>query len=210
MKGKSGSRTLAQRILGALSRPQKPVVIDPRSIVRVDGRLTATPCRAHLFERAKGGIRCKWCGERPAGARTRRHGGRRVRTAVPEKDVQRSIIALLVHVGCRYDKKGEQSDIWVAGTRRPRSLPGVGHRASQTPGWPDLFAFLPKPRWPVAGLLAPTCVWIEVKADDGVASDAQTTFMERCRDRGIPHVMGGYDAAYAFLERHGFLKGTRA
>jgi hypothetical protein len=177
----------------------------PTVVLRRQTAAAAESC-VHLYEYQKGGRRCRFCGDPPPYQRARHAGAPARRECPPEKDVQRDVIQLLVAVGCRYSAKHE-TDIYVLGTRRPRSLPGLGHHTFQTPGISDLWVFLPAPRCPRPGmLLAPRAVWIEVKAEDGRPSDAQIRFQQQCCDRGIAHVTGGVAEVQAFLIQHGFLK----
>lgn len=188
-------------------RAVRAVVVTKTSSVAKSPDTLAATC-VHLFERAKGGRRCKWCGDPPTGTRVRRAAGApRIRQAVPEKDVQRSVIHLLCLAGCRYDPYGLHTDVYVNGTRRSRALPKSAHRTHQTPGIPDLFALLPlQPKYARVGCRAPSLVWIEVKAEDGIPSAAQSVFEVGCQARGVAHVMGGVDEVKAFLVRHGFIK----
>jgi len=160
-----------------------------------------TPC---LYERG----RCKFCGRPAYGRRKARARGQapRPRACASEKVVQRDCIALYVAIGCHYSAKDE-TDIYVLGTRRRR---GDHQGTMQTPGICDLWVFLPACA-PLAkpGAVTPTCVWHEVKAEDGVPSEAQLRFQQKCFNRGIAHVMGGVDALTAFLIQHGFLVGDR-
>lgn len=168
----------------------------------------------HLFQRGW----CVHCKGRSTFARGRRHGAaapgrprpQRIRRCMPEKDEQQLGLHLLVSIGCRYDKTGKDTDIWVFGTRRPRTLPKTAHSTFTTPGTPDVLAHLPLVARHAHHALAasqPRFVWWEVKAEDGTPSDAQLNFEAVCRSRGIAHVMGGHQALRAFLVKHGFLRG---
>lgn len=171
--------------------------------------MAGATCAAHLFEPARGGRRCRWCGARPDGRTTTRAPELgRVRLVPSEAQEQRAIIDLLVLAGCRYGThKDQETDIYVLGTRRPRNLPKAAHLTRQTPGIPDLFSFLPlQPRF-ARPETPPRAVWIEVKALDGSPSPAQLRFADRAVVRGVPYVIGTADVVRAFLERHGFLKG---
>lgn len=157
----------------------------------------------HLFERGK----CRHCGCRSPFARAARGQGQACRRLDPlERDEQKAIITLLVRAGCHYSAK-DDTDIYVLGTKRPRHLAKEAHRTYQTPGIPDLFAFLPAAMFPIPDRPAPRCVWIEVKAVDGRPSEAQERFERQCGYRKLAHVMGTADAVLAFLVHFGFLKG---
>lgn len=164
-----------------------------------------TAC-THLFERRGGSpARCRHCGVAPPHARTsRRARPGENRSSALEKDVQWAIVQLLVAIGCRHDKKGLHTDIWILGTRRRR---GDYQGTRQTPGIGDVFCVLP----PLPGALpgswgfAPPVLWIEVKADDGELSDAQENFRDRVTGR-CAYVTGGVDALQAFLREAGYLR----
>lgn len=168
-------------------------------------------CAAHVFQPSKGGRRCRWCGARPDGRITVRSVvAGRVRLVPSEAVEQRGIIDLLVAAGCRYGtKKDQETDIYVLGTKRSRYLPNLAHKTRQTPGIPDLYTFLPRVRKIELPTLPPAAVWIEVKALDGRSSPAQERFAERAQLRDIPYLIGGVDVVRRFLEKHGFLRGSR-
>ncbi|HWP39104.1 MAG TPA: VRR-NUC domain-containing protein, partial [Gemmatimonadales bacterium] len=65
-----------------------------------------------------------------------------------------------------------------------------------TPGVPDLYAFLPQGR----GTL-----WIELKRPGGVLSDEQREFLEACRACGEPMVVGGMAELSATLRDLGVI-----
>jgi hypothetical protein len=193
-------------LLGTRRQPARAVRPQSPAITPIEA--TGLGCPAHLFERRRGGPICRLCGATPSRP-ARRVVGASPRGCSPEKDVQQAIIQLLTKIGCRYDSKGLNTDIYVLGTRRPRHLAREAHRTHQTPGIGDLYVLLPSTsRWGSSEPPLPPAVWIEVKAEDGRPSPAQRAFELSCQVRGIAHVMGGLDQVAAFLARHGFLKET--
>jgi hypothetical protein len=110
----------------------------------------------------------------------------------PEKVIQAQVVALLRSIGAQ---------VYVLGTRRPRGdHPGT----CQTPGLPDLYAFLPQA--PLRLRYGPLALWVEVKAAGGRASAAQETFVDQCQASDVPHVIGGVDDVLAFLVVGGWVK----
>lgn len=108
---------------------------------------------------------------------------------ISEKAVQQQIIALLRAVGAA---------VYVLGTRRP----GGDHQGTcQTPGLPDLYAFVP-----VVAEATVVPLWIECKAPGGKPRPEQLAFRARCQQASTPHVLGGLDAVYAWLLEKGVVK----
>ena len=99
-----------------------------------------------------------------------------------------------------------QSDNYPQG-RQPYVL-GTTRRATdyhgtmQTPGVPDLLAFLPR--------RAPRYGWqflvIECKGRGGRLRPDQVRFEELCRWAEIPHIVGGLDAVIAWLVAQGYVQ----
>ena len=115
---------------------------------------------------------------------------RRVRAPrVPEKAEQAHIVQLLFSINAA---------VWVLGTRRPRGDYGG---TCQTPGVPDLVAFLPSTRD-----RATRQVWIECKAAGGRLRSEQQQFKTLCETAGVPHIVGGLDAVIAWLCAEGYVK----
>ena len=116
----------------------------------------------------------------------------RSRCHQPEKAEQRAIVELLRLFG---------APVYVLGTtRRKTDHPGT----MQTPGLPDLYAFLPtKPR---SIVLQYRPIWIEVKSASGCLSDAQEAFRWLCEMSGEDHFVGTADQFAAELKRRGYLK----
>ena len=106
----------------------------------------------------------------------------------PEKKEQATICEVLERVGAK---------VYVLGTKRPA---GDFQGTRQTPGIPDLLAFLPVNFGPSVQL------WIEVKARRGRMRPAQVEFLRQCQDADQPHVAGGIDAVIAYLTNGGWLK----
>jgi hypothetical protein len=110
----------------------------------------------------------------------------------PEKIIQQQIVTLLRSIG---------ATVYVLGVHRRRGdYPGT----CQTPGLPDLYAFLP--RAPLRLRHGPLALWVEVKAAGGRASAAQEAFVDQCQASGVAHVIGGVDAVIALLVVGGWLK----
>jgi hypothetical protein len=107
----------------------------------------------------------------------------------PERYAQGAIVQLLRTVGCQ---------AWTLGTTRRR---GDHHGTMQTPGLPDLLAFLPRG----LGLLC-----IEVKAPKGRLRPEQEVFRNAALACEAPymvhHVVGGLDAVIAYLISLGLLQ----
>ena len=110
---------------------------------------------------------------------------------VSEKVEQQHIVTLLRSIG---------ATVYVLGHPSPRD--GRTHRGTgQTPGVPDLWAFLP------AHAAQPArAIWIEVKATGGRLRPEQVEFRERCLTSGVSHLVGGLDTVIAFLVEHRWLK----
>lgn len=102
---------------------------------------------------------------------------------VPERVVQRQVVALLRSVG---------GWVWVLGTTRRR---GDYQGTMQTPGLPDLIAA-------VHGRM----LMVECKAIGGKLSHAQVAFQVACQDCGVHHVVGGVDEVLAWLVAQGILR----
>lgn len=118
---------------------------------------------------------------------------------ISERQVQASIVQLLKTLGAR---------VWVLGTVRR-----VGDYAGtmQTPGIPDLLAFLPPRPCPphCSGEACPKPyrqLWIEVKADGGRLRPQQTFFRDSCELAGVEHITGDLDAVLRYLRAAGYVK----
>ena len=120
-----------------------------------------------------------------------------------EKIIQQQVANLLRSLGC---------GVYVLGTRRRK---GDYHGTMQTPGIPDLFAFLPP--YPTyvedydyyaAGVAntVPACLWLELKAPKGRRTPEQVAFGDACERCHVPYVWGGLDDVIAWLVRNGYLK----
>jgi hypothetical protein len=106
----------------------------------------------------------------------------------PERAIQAHVVRLLRHVG---------ADVYVLGTTRRR---GDYHGTMQTPGLPDLIAFLPR----ALGVL-----FVEVKAPGGTLRPEQAAFRASCMalvSSQVYHVTGGLDAVMLRLMQLGLLK----
>ena len=113
----------------------------------------------------------------------------------PEKVVQAHVVQLLQTVG---------AVVYVLGTTRRRGdYPGT----MQTPGLPDVMAFLPPaPRTPNA-LVTWKLLCVECKAIGGRLKPAQRQFQQFCALARVSHVVGDLDAVIAWLIAYGYLKG---
>lgn len=107
-----------------------------------------------------------------------------------EKAIQAQIVNLIRRIGGTVNVIG-----------RPSPADGRTHRGTgQTPGLPDLYAFLPlRVGVPMQG------VWIEVKAKRGKLRPEQRLFMEMCHAANVPHVVGGLDAVIDYLQAGGWV-----
>lgn len=115
------------------------------------------------------------------------------------------------HVVALYRSVGAQ--VYVLGTTRRKGdrcphcqafVPNRDHGTHQTPGVPDLAVFLPP-----KGAEPARFVWHEVKAGSGRLSGDQTIFRDWCTATDSEHVVGGLDAAIAYLVRVGRAKTTQ-
>jgi hypothetical protein len=119
-----------------------------------------------------------------------------------EKAEQAHIVQLLRSIG---------GAVYVLGTRRRR---GDHQGTMQTPGLPDVIAFLPTRehaciRLVVDGVSLPLkrlFVCVECKATGGRLRPEQRAFRDFCRDAGIQHVSGDFDAIIAWLIDFGYVQ----
>lgn len=113
-----------------------------------------------------------------------------------EKHEQADGIKLLELVGAK---------VYVLGTRRKR---GDHQGTMQTPGIPDVLAFLPTP--PMLEDGSWKAVWFEFKrAKGGKLSEAQEEFQTYCRAASVDHVVAhGSGAVADYLKKGGWLKLT--
>lgn len=107
----------------------------------------------------------------------------------PERTIQAQGVALLRSLGAA---------VWVLGTTRRRTDYGG---TMQTPGWPDVKAFLPA-RTGRAAL----ALWWEAKAPGGRLRNEQAIFALHCATCGERHVTGDLDALIAALIDWGVLR----
>ena len=105
-----------------------------------------------------------------------------------EKDIQADIVKLLETVGAA---------VYKIGTTRKK---GDHQGTMQTPGIPDLVAFVRMP-WKVSEV-RPRYVqlWIEVKRPGGAMSDAQTKFRLHVLEAYCEHIVGGVDEVVDWLK----------
>ena len=87
--------------------------------------------------------------------------------------------------------------VYVMGTTRRRGdWPGT----MQTPGIPDLMAFMPSR--PLVGIAHPILLFVECKADGGRIRPEQAEFRAWCQDAHVEHVLGTLDAVIQWLVKH--------
>jgi len=111
---------------------------------------------------------------------------------VPEKAVQAQIVRLLRTVGAQ---------VYVIGTRRRRGdHPGT----MQTPGLPDLYAFVQAQTMSGGRIWVP--LWIECKGTGGRIRPEQAQFAQSCLDANHAYVVGGLDAVIAQLVDWGVVR----
>jgi len=108
----------------------------------------------------------------------------------PERAIQQHIAQLLRAIG---------ASVWELGTTRSTRDFHMGTR--QTPGLPDIIAFLPA----APGRSTRPFV-VEAKAPGGRLRPAQKLFRECCVDSAVAHVTGGLDDVIAWLTQHGYLR----
>jgi hypothetical protein len=112
-----------------------------------------------------------------------------------EKHEQAAIVRLLRSVG---------ATVYTLGTTRPRT--DSHHGTRQTPGLPDLLAFIPTGRdgYPRA------LVAVEVKRAGGDAhkkrSPEQREFAALCADADVAYICGTIDAVLALLQARGLVR----
>lgn len=114
-----------------------------------------------------------------------------MRRAAPrlEKFEQADGVRLLLSLGAR---------VYVSGTRRAR---GDYQGTRQTPGIPDVEAFLPAR----AGRCAQLVKW-EVKRAGGRLRPEQAAYRDACEAAGVAHVVGDLNALLRWLVAHGYLR----
>ena len=120
-----------------------------------------------------------------------------------EKEIQADIVQLLEAVGAR---------VYKIGTTRKK---GDHQGTMQTPGIPDLCAFVPVTfALSLKGIAAPepyrstswVQLWIEVKRPGETLSEAQDTFRANALKAGEEHVTGGVDEVLDWLKARGVVK----
>lgn len=105
-----------------------------------------------------------------------------------EKVEQQHIVQLVRSLG---------GAVYILGTKRRK---GDYQGTNQTPGVPDLLAFVP-----VRGSGVVLHCYIEVKRKGGVMSEAQEGFQAACMRSGVRHVVGTYDDVLAMFIDWGVL-----
>ena len=117
---------------------------------------------------------------------------------VSEKVVQAQITQLLRSIG---------GAVYVLGTvRRRGDYPGT----CQSPGLPDLLAFLPPPSSGpgLPGSALEMLVAVEVKAAGGRLRPEQAAFRAHALAAGMTHLVGDLDVVIAWLVCRGFLRSS--
>ena len=111
-----------------------------------------------------------------------------------EKDIQADIVELLDTVGAA---------VYRIGTTRKK---GDHQGTMQTPGIPDLVAFVPVPFPLSTPHRATVQLWIEVKRPGGKLHLVQTEFQLRALEAGCEHIVGGVDEVLDWLKARGVVK----
>lgn len=109
---------------------------------------------------------------------------------VSERVEQEQIKTLIRSVGGK---------VWSLGTTRRG---GDYQGTMQTPGFPDLCAFVPVPTVNAAGQSLgrqPQLLFVEVKARGGRLRPEQALFRDECGFAKVEHVVGGLDAVLAWM-----------
>lgn len=102
---------------------------------------------------------------------------------VLEKIEQQNIINFFCTIG---------GVVYVLGTRRAK---GDYHGTRQTPGMPDLIAFVSNMH-----------VYVEVKSQRGRMSIEQRIFAANCERANVEHVVGGLDAVMDWAKGKGLVR----
>ena len=113
-----------------------------------------------------------------------------------EKEIQADIVKLLETVGAA---------VYKIGTKRKK---GDHQGTMQTPGIPDLVAFVKVP-WgthPEMVKASSVQLWIEVKRPGGTMAGAQRAFRVRALEAGCEHVVGGVPEVVDWLKARGVVK----
>jgi hypothetical protein len=95
--------------------------------------------------------------------------------------------------------------VWVVGTRRPKTdRPGT----FQTPGIPDLLAFIPVPdRVGDRMWKRRVFVFIEVKRTKGSRiRQEQHDFRRECQEANVEHIVGSFDAVVQWAIARGVVR----
>lgn len=113
----------------------------------------------------------------------------------PERHEQNSIRGLLTSLG---------GTVFVLGTTRRK---GDFHGTMQTPGLPDLIAFLPGRDNPGAHG-AMTLLVVECKSKTGRLRPEQAVFRDLCLRSDVHHIVGGVDDVLKWLIDRGYVKAS--
>lgn len=109
------------------------------------------------------------------------------KSVATEKQEQAAIIDLLRSIG---------ASVYVLGTvRRKGDHPGT----MQTPGLPDLFAFIPYQDVDIP-------LWIEVKRRGGKLSEPQREFHRQVGRSSMESIVGGVDDVLKYLQECGLVR----
>ena len=109
-----------------------------------------------------------------------------------EKHEQEAGVRLLRTLGAK---------VYVLGTVRPQ---GDYRGTCQTPGLPDVQAFLPI-RGDRSEATRRLLVWEVKRAQGGRLSEPQKEFLGLCAAAGVAHVVGPLDALLAWLHAEGYV-----
>ena len=109
-----------------------------------------------------------------------------------EKHEQAQGVQMLLSIGAA---------VYVSGTVRRRD--DAYHGTMQTPGIPDVEAFL---RVPGAAPARVLLKWEVKRAKGGRVSPAQAEYRQRCVEAGVAHVVGPFQALVDWLVAHGYVR----
>ena len=117
------------------------------------------------------------------------------RARVAEKTEQAHIVSTLRMIA------GHDAVFTLGTVRKRGDHPGT----MQSPGLPDVVAFLPSRR-PPGETPRRVLLCVECKADGGRLSPQQVVFRNLCHDAEIAHVVGTFNAVIQWLCERGYAK----
>jgi len=115
----------------------------------------------------------------------------------PERAEQARIVGFLTSIGAK---------VWEIGTTRKK---GDYQGTMQSPGLPDVIAFLKHPRPAGATYAFPSHpleqLVVEVKVEGNTMRPEQRIFRQMCLDAGVAHVVGDLNDVIRWLVEHGYV-----